>query len=79
MENTVAPEQDLEPFMAEYPEIEVLEAFIVDVNGVTRGKWIPHDRAKEILTKGLALPRSVLALDIWGRDVEAAGLAEGTG
>jgi len=65
--------------MAEYPEIEVLEAFIVDVNGVTRGKWIPHDRAKEILTKGLALPRSVLALDIWGRDVEAAGLAEGTG
>ncbi|WP_241911715.1 glutamine synthetase family protein [Telmatospirillum siberiense] len=65
--------------MAEHPEIEVLEAFIIDVNGVTRGKWIPRDRADEILTKGLALPRSVLALDIWGRDVEAAGLAEGTG
>ena len=27
----------------------------------------------------MAMPRSVYALDVWGRDVAAAGFAEGTG
>jgi glutamine synthetase len=66
-------------FFEANPDIEVLEAFAVDVNGVPRGKWIPRERAVEVLTKGMAMPRSVYALDIWGRDVNAAGLAEGTG
>ncbi len=68
-----------EIFLAANPDIEVLEAFVIDVNGVPRGKWIPRERAHEVLTKGLAMPRSVFALDVWGRDVDAAGLAEGTG
>ena len=66
-------------FFAENPDIEVLEAFVIDVNGVPRGKWIPRERALDVLTKGMAIPRSVYALDVWGRDVNAAGLAEGTG
>ncbi|MBP1853574.1 glutamine synthetase family protein [Rhizobium halophytocola] len=61
------------------PDIEVLEAFVIDVNGVPRGKWIPRERALDVLTNGMAMPRSVYALDVWGRDVNAAGLAEGTG
>lgn len=60
-------------------DIEVLEAFVIDVNGVPRGKWIPRERALDVLTKGMAMPRSVYALDVWGRDVNAAGLAIGTG
>ena len=68
-----------EAFFEANPDIEVLEAFVVDVNGVPRGKWIPRERALEVLAKGMAMPRSVFALDIWGRDVNAAGLAEGTG
>jgi len=67
------------PSLTQWPEIEVLEAFVIDVNGVARGKWIPRDRAAEVLQKGMALPRSALALDIWGRDVDEAGLATGTG
>jgi glutamine synthetase len=66
-------------FFNENPDIEILEAFVIDVNGVPRGKWIPRERALDILEKGMAVPRSVYALDIWGRDVNAAGLAEGTG
>ncbi|MHB1103809.1 MAG: glutamine synthetase family protein [Devosia sp.] len=66
-------------FLAEHPEIEVIEAFVIDANGVPRGKWIPRDRAADILEHGMALPRSIYALDVWGRDVNAAGLAEGTG
>lgn len=66
-------------FFENNPDIEVLEAFVIDVNGVPRGKWIPRERALDILAKGIAMPRSVYALDVWGRDVNAAGLAEGTG
>jgi glutamine synthetase len=57
----------------------VLEAFVVDVNGIARGKWVPAERIAEVLGKGVALPRSVYALDVWGRDIPEAGLAVGTG
>lgn len=71
--------EEVREFFAANPDIEVLEAFVIDVNGVPRGKWIPRERAIDVLTKGMAMPRSVYALDVWGRDVNAAGLAEGTG
>lgn len=64
-------------FFDDNPDIEILEAFVIDANGVPRGKWIPRERAIDVLEKGMAIPRSVYALDIWGRDVHAAGLAEG--
>lgn len=72
-------ESEAQEFFRLNPDIEVLEAFVIDVNGVPRGKWIPRERALDVLSKGMAIPRSVYALDIWGRDVNTAGLAEGTG
>lgn len=63
--------------MADAPR--VLEAFVIDANGIARGKWIPASRIPETLERGIALPRSVYALDIWGCDVVGAGLAFGTG
>ena len=62
-----------------WPDAEMVEAFVIDVNGVPRGKWIPRDRVQDLQVKGVALPRSIYALDIWGRDVDEAGLAIGTG
>ncbi|GEO82062.1 glutamine synthetase family protein [Pararhodospirillum oryzae] len=73
------PPAHVASFFHRHPEIEILEAFVIDVNGVPRGKWIPRDRAEEVLVSGIALPRSVLVLDVWGRDVDRAGLASGTG
>lgn len=72
-------ENEASDFISSNPDIEVLEAFVIDVNGVPRGKWIPRERALDVLTNGMAMPRSVYALDVWGRDVNAAGFAEGTG
>jgi glutamine synthetase len=66
-------------FLDAHPEIEVIEAFVVDANGVPRGKWLPRDRALDVFENGMPMPRSIYALDVWGRDVNAAGLAEGTG
>lgn len=60
-------------------EPAVLEAFVVDVNGIARGKWVPAERIGDVIRKGIALPRSVYALDVWGCDVVDAGLAVGTG
>ena len=68
-----------ERFLADNPAIEAVDAFIIDVNGIARGKRIPRGRVSEILTKGVALPRSTYALDIWGLAIEGAGLALGTG
>lgn len=73
------PSLEAGAFLDEHPEIEVIEAFVIDANGVPRGKWIPRDRARDVFANGMALPRSIYALDVWGRDVNAAGLAEGTG
>ena len=60
-------------------EIERVEAFIVDLNGVPRGKWFPPKKVAEYAEAGLPMPRSLFAQDIWGSDVEGAGLAFGTG
>ena len=69
----------LSSLLADHPEIELVEAFVCDLNAVGRGKWLPREKALEVAAKGLPMPRSIFALDIWGRDVADAGLAFGTG
>ncbi|HUW80094.1 MAG TPA: glutamine synthetase family protein [Acidocella sp.] len=58
---------------------EFIEAFIIDVNGVPRGKWLQPDKAKSLLGSGIAMPRSAYLLDIWGRDIVEGGIAYDTG
>jgi glutamine synthetase len=60
-------------------ESEFIEAFIIDVNGVPRGKWLQPDKAKALLGPGIAMPRSAFLLDIWGRDIVEGGIAYDTG
>lgn len=50
------------------------EYFIVDPNGVERGKWAPG-KSPEVLEKtGVAFPLSLTGLDVWGREVAETGL-----
>jgi glutamine synthetase len=58
---------------------ELIEAFIIDVNGVPRGKWLQRDKAAALLGAGIAIPRSAYLLDIWGRDIFEGGIAFDTG
>ncbi|OYW11730.1 MAG: glutamine synthetase, partial [Acidiphilium sp. 37-67-22] len=60
-------------------DCELIEAFIIDVNGVPRGKWLQRDRAEALFAGGVALPRSAYLLDIWGRDIVEGGIAFDTG
>lgn len=66
-------------FFERHPHIEMVEAFIVDVNGVLRGKWIPRAGIKKLISAGLRLPLSAFAPDIWGNDVPGTGLIIETG
>jgi glutamine synthetase len=68
-----------ESFFDQNPDVEDVEAFIVDVNGVLRGKSMPRGNAGKVFNPGIRLPRSVFAVDIWGRDVLAARLVAETG
>lgn len=60
-------------------ECAFIEAFIIDVNGVPRGKWLQPEKARALLGPGIAIPRSAFLLDIWGRDIVEGGIAYDTG
>ncbi|MDE1895702.1 MAG: glutamine synthetase [Rhodospirillales bacterium] len=70
---------DIEAKAALLSGADYIEAFVIDVNGVPRGKWLQRDKAKSLLGSGIALPRSAYLLDIWGRDIIEGGIAYDTG
>jgi glutamine synthetase len=72
-------QEDGAAFFKKNADVEILEAFVVDVNGVLRGKWIPAGNFKKVFSTGMRLPRSAHAQDIWGQDVFGAGFIVHTG
>jgi glutamine synthetase len=76
---TVHAPRDTTAKAALLAEADLIEAFIIDVNGVPRGKWLQRDKARALLGSGIAIPRSAFLLDIWGRDVVEGGIAYDTG
>lgn len=66
-------------FREQYPDLEYLEAFVTDINGIARGKRLPADALERLHRDGLCLPASTLLLDVWGREVQATGLIFDTG
>ena len=70
---------DLDAKMALLGSADYIEAFIIDINGVPRGKWLQRDKAKALMSSGLAIPRSAYLLDIWGGDIVENGFAHDTG
>jgi len=69
--------QEADWFLRAHPEIATIEALLPDCNGVMRGKWVPRHKLKTIFDGELKLPKTVLSLDIWGRDVEQLVFASG--
>ncbi|MCB9957818.1 MAG: glutamine synthetase [Rhodospirillaceae bacterium] len=62
-------------YLHAHPETEKVELLFPDANGVIRGKWVPADDLPKLSNASVRLPISAYALDIWGEDVDAAGLA----
>ena len=62
-------------FMADNPDIEIVECVFPDMNGVMRGKWVPASQIDKIARGAVRMPMSSYNLDIASEDVAAAGIA----
>ncbi len=64
---------------AESGAAKFVDAFLIDLNGVERGKRLPAKDAAKIEKSALRFPRSLIGVDIWGNDVFDNGLVVDTG
>ncbi|UVE19310.1 glutamine synthetase family protein [Pseudomonas sp. LS44] len=71
---TFADAQEAQAFLAKHPDIEAFELFILDANGVPRGKLLHRDELLAVYQSGRPLPSTILGLTIHGDDVEDSGL-----
>ncbi|CAD5110516.1 glutamine synthetase family protein [Zestomonas carbonaria] len=61
-------------FLAANPDIEAFELFILDANGVPRGKLLHREELLAVYESGRPLPSTILGLTLHGEDVEDSGL-----
>jgi glutamine synthetase len=66
-------------FLAEYPETEIIEVVLTDLNGIYRGKWLPVNGIDKVLDGKFKMPLTSVSCDIWGRDVPALCRQTGDG
>lgn len=67
------PDEAVE-FLAQHPEVRGIEAFLIDANGVPRGKLLHRDELLAAYRHGRPLPSSILGLTVRGEDVPDTGL-----
>ncbi len=65
---------ELEAFVEANGDLESVEAFITDANGVARGKLLRAHELAGLYRCGRALPGSILSMDTTGMEVERTGL-----
>ena len=63
--------QEARDFLAQHPEVRLIELMLIDANGIPRGKLLHRDELLAIYENGRPLPSSILSLTIQGEDVEA--------
>ncbi|BCD87061.1 hypothetical protein PSm6_34680 [Pseudomonas solani] len=69
-----ATEQEARDFLDQNPDIDAFELFILDANGVPRGKLLHRDELLAVYQSGRPLPSTILGLTLNGDDVENSGL-----
>lgn len=65
---------EAQTFLEQNPDIDMFELFILDSNGVPRGKLLHRDELLAVYESGRPLPSTILGLTINGDDVENSGL-----
>ncbi|OTE99161.1 hypothetical protein B1R29_34890, partial [Pseudomonas aeruginosa] len=74
MRCTFADPREAREFLAAHPEVRSIELFLIDANGVPRGKLLHRDELLAVYESGRPLPSTILGLTINGDDVEETGL-----
>lgn len=62
-------------FRDRHPEIDTVEIFVTDLNGLARGKLAPVSALEKLGRGGIKMPVSTLGLDIFGLDVGENAIA----
>ncbi|MGF1503250.1 MAG: glutamine synthetase family protein [Paracoccaceae bacterium] len=62
-------------FRTAYPEIEAVEVFVTDLNGIARGKLLPAEQIAKAVEGRVRMPISAVGLDVLGQDVPENGNA----
>lgn len=71
---TRADPAEAEAFLAAHPQVVGIDVFLIDANGIARGKTIRRHELLGLYRDGRHLPGSILGLDLLGEDVEETGL-----
>ena len=66
--------EDARLFLEQNPDIDMIELFILDANGVPRGKLLHREELLAVYESGRPLPSTILGLTVQGEDVENSGL-----
>ena len=66
--------EDARHFLEQNPDIDMIELFILDANGVPRGKLLHREELLAVYESGRPLPSTILGLTVHGEDVENSGL-----
>ncbi|NER65491.1 glutamine synthetase [Pseudomonas sp. MAFF212427] len=69
-----APVTEAQAFLDANPDIDMIELFILDANGVPRGKLLHREELLAVYESGRPLPSTILGLTLNGDDVENSGL-----
>ena len=64
---------EFEALVARQPELEFVDAVIVDICGTMRGKRLPIAEAGRLFETGMQLPKSVYLMDAKGEMVNPFG------
>jgi glutamine synthetase len=79
MNNNTQSNTEVDTFLSANPAIEWVDAFMVDVNGLARGKRIPVADLRQIYAAGVQFSACAPLLDVRGLGQGAAGLGTDDG
>lgn len=68
-----------EQYLADHPELKMLELVMPDINGIARGKWAKPESIKKAFKNQLRFPISSYAGDVWGEVAASSGLVLAAG
>lgn len=71
--------EEFDRLVRQTPDIECVDAVIVDIAGTMRGKRLPLAQAARLFETGMQLPRSVYLMDVKGEMVNPFGRGFGDG
>lgn len=69
-----ATAEEARDFLDAHPDVNSFELYLIDANGVPRGKLLRREELLAVYEQGRPLPSSILGLTIHGEDADETGL-----